>query len=132
MAFQDAFVGVLGVNPNSGDSDEGTATGRGPGSVGETHANVNSHVLSDNVVGPHPVIVGSVALTSASPSVATVTFPVALSGSASDYTVIAVPVGATAAIAAGGVAVGLTTSALTLTGPNTVTTTIHYTIFKNN
>lgn len=70
-------------------------------------------------------VTGSVALTSASPSQATVIgLPFT---STSSYFCTAIPVGTTAAIAAAGVAVSLVgSSTITLTGPNTVTTVIHY------
>jgi hypothetical protein len=65
---------------------------------------------------------GSVALTSGSPSTATVTVPSGVTCSCS-------PVGATAAIAAAGCAASVTSTTLTLTGPNTVTTTMRYMCF---
>jgi hypothetical protein len=71
----------------------------------------------DHLIGTRVVKSGSVALTSGTPSTATVVFESTLSGAATDYMVIACPVGATAAIAAAGVAVsGLTTSQFVLTG----------------
>lgn len=66
---------------------------------------------------------GSIALSSASPSTATVTVPAGVSCSCW-------PVGTTAAIAAGGCAANVSTTTLTLTGPNTVTTTMRYMCFK--
>lgn len=65
---------------------------------------------------------GSIALTSASPSTATVTVPAGVSCACW-------PVGTTAAIAAGGCAASVTSTTLTLTGPNTVTTTMRYFCF---
>lgn len=102
----------------------GSAEGRQKGSERMT-------LGKDKIIGTHVVMAGSVALTSGTPSTATVVFPETLSGSASDYMVLAVPVGATAAIAAAGVAVsGLTTAQFVLTGPNSVTTTINWMLIK--
>ncbi len=70
---------------------------------------------------PRSVQAGAVALTSASPSTATVTSITAGS------TCYCSPVGTTAAIAAAGCAASLSSTTLTLTGPNTVTTTMAYT-----
>ena len=70
---------------------------------------------------------GSVALSSASPSQATITSFSPAFTSTSTYNCTATPEGATAAIAAGGVAVSkVSGSSITLTGPNTVTTVIDY------
>lgn len=66
---------------------------------------------------------GSVALTSASPSTATVTVPAGV-------TCACWPIGTTAAIAAAGCAANVSSTTLTLTGPNTVTTTMRYMCFK--
>jgi hypothetical protein len=68
---------------------------------------------------------GTVALGSASPSTVTITaLPYT---SSSSYVCTATPTGATAAIAAGGVAISYVSgSSITLTGPNTVTTVINY------
>lgn len=70
-------------------------------------------------------VFGSVALTSASPSTASLTaLPFT---SSSSYVCTASAVGNTAAIAAAGIAITQTSgSAVTLTGPNTVTTVINY------
>jgi hypothetical protein len=65
---------------------------------------------------------GSIALVSASPSTATVTVPAGVSCACW-------PVGTTAAIAAGGCAASVSSTTLTLTGPNTVTTTVRYMCF---
>lgn len=73
-----------------------------------------------------PIIVyGTVALVSASPSTATLTaLPFT---STSSYVCTGSPVGATAAIAAGGIAfANASASSTVLTGPNTVTTVINY------
>jgi fibronectin-binding autotransporter adhesin len=70
---------------------------------------------------------GSVALSSASPSQATVTGLSPAFTSTSTYYCVAIPQGATAAIAAAGVAVSnVSGSSFTLTGPNTVTTVMNY------
>lgn len=66
---------------------------------------------------------GAVALSSASPSTATV-LNIRAGSRCSCW-----PVGATAAIAAGGCAASLSSTTLTLTGPNTVTTTMNYFCF---
>lgn len=68
---------------------------------------------------PNNVVTGQVALTSASPSTATATVP---ASSVCQCT----PQGTTAAIAAGGCAASVSSTTLTLTGPNTVTTTMNY------
>jgi hypothetical protein len=65
---------------------------------------------------------GSIALSSASPSTATVTVP-------SGVSCACWPIGTTAAIAAGGCAANVSATTLTLTGPNTVTTTMRYMCF---
>lgn len=70
---------------------------------------------------------GSVALASASPSQVTVTGLSPAFTSTSTYYCTATPQGATAAIAAAGIAVSnVSSSSFTLTGPNTVTTVINY------
>lgn len=69
---------------------------------------------------PQSKQVGTATLVSASPSTVDVT-----GITASSYCT-ATPVGTTAAIAAGGVAASLTSTTLTLTGPNTVTTVLNY------
>lgn len=104
----------------------------GAGAVdGNNKGSERSSLSVAKLIGPRVVQSGSVALTSGTPSTATVVFAQTLSGSATDYVVIAVPVGATAAIAAAGVAVsGLTTAQFVLTGPNTVTTTINWMLVK--
>ena len=68
---------------------------------------------------------GTVALSSASPSVATVTTLTFTSNTS--YVCTATPEGTSAAIAAGGVAVSRTNgTTVVFTGPNTVSTVIHY------
>lgn len=69
---------------------------------------------------PMSIQEGAATLVSASPS----TVVVASITASSRCT--ATPVGLSAAIAAGGIAVSLTTTNLTLTGPNTVTTVVNY------
>ena len=72
-------------------------------------------------------VYGSVALGSASPSVATVTGIVPNFTSSTSYVCTGSPVGATAAIAAAGVAfTNVDGTSFTVTGPNTVTTVISY------
>lgn len=68
---------------------------------------------------------GTVALSSGTPSTATITaLPFT---SSSSYVCTASPSGATAAIAAAGIAINyVSASSITLTGPNTVTTVINY------
>lgn len=68
---------------------------------------------------PTNTVTGQVALTSGSPSTATATVP---ASSICQCT----PQGTTAAIAAGGCAASVSSTTLTLTGPNTVTTTMNY------
>ena len=68
---------------------------------------------------------GSAPLSSASPSIASIT-NLPFTG-ATTYVCTASPVGTTAAIAAAGIAINQTSgAAMTLTGPNTVTTVINY------
>lgn len=70
---------------------------------------------------------GSCALSSASPSTCSVSAMSPAFTSTSTYWCTATPQGATAAIAAAGVAINKTSgSAFTITGPNTVTTTIDW------
>lgn len=69
---------------------------------------------------PMDAISGTIALVSASPSTNTVTLP------ATDYTCSCAPIGGSAAIAAGGCAAAVSGTTLTVTGPNTVTTTVKY------
>lgn len=72
-------------------------------------------------------VFGTVALTSASPSTATVTGIAPAFTSSSTYLCAATPVGNTATIAGTGVAVvNVSGSSFTLTGPDTVTTVINY------
>jgi hypothetical protein len=73
---------------------------------------------------------GTVALSSASPSIASITqLPFTTSTS---YVCTATPEGTTAAVAAGGIAINKTSgTAMTLTGPNTVTTVIDYRCIGN-
>lgn len=109
-----------------------SATGVGNGGAWTNKGPKNGREQFVPMVGPRVVRCGTATLTSASPSVATVGFP-PLDGDDADYVVMAVPVGATAAIAAAGVAVsGFDASAGTfvLTGPNTVTTVINWVILK--
>lgn len=73
------------------------------------------------------VVNGSVALASGTPSQAVVTGISPAFTSTSTYNCTAAPEGTTAAVAAAGVAVSKTSSSsITLTGPNTVTTVIDY------
>lgn len=79
-------------------------------------------LLSGNIKCGDSAVCGSVALTSGTPSTATVTVP---SGSSCACW----PVGTTAAIAAGGCAANVSSTTATFTGPNTVTTTVRYMCF---
>lgn len=73
------------------------------------------------------VVYGTVALGSASPSVATVTGISPAFASATSYVCTATPVGADATIAGNGVAItNVDGTSFTVTGPNTVTTVIDY------
>lgn len=109
-----------------------SVTGTGVGSAeGHNKGTARMTLGSDHLIGPRVVMAGSVALTSGTPSQATVTFPQALSTVTGHY-VMAVPVGATAAIAAAGVAVSsFTTSGFVLTGPNSVSTTMYWMVVKS-
>lgn len=69
---------------------------------------------------PRSMQEGTATLVSASPST------VVVAGITASSRCTATPVGTTAAIAAGGLAVSLTTTNLTITGPNTVTTVVNY------
>jgi hypothetical protein len=78
------------------------------------------------------MIVGNVALSSATPSTATITGISPAFTSTATYNCTATPEGATAAIAAGGIAISkVSGSSFTVTGPNTVTTVIDYTCVGN-
>jgi hypothetical protein len=73
------------------------------------------------------IVRGTIALGSASPSASTVASISPAFTSTSTYTCTASPEGATAAIAAGGIAITkVSGSSITLTGPNTVTTVVDY------
>jgi len=81
-----------------------------------------------NTSGTVKVAFGSVALASASPSIATVTGINPAFTSSSTYVCTATPVGADATIAGNGIAVtNVSGTSFTLTGPNTVTTVVNYT-----
>lgn len=69
---------------------------------------------------PTSTQIGQATLVSASPS------QVVVAGITASSLCTATPVGLTAAIAAGGLATSLTTTNLTITGPNTVTTVVNY------
>lgn len=86
-----------------------------PGTIGQV--NVDGDLILNKTTS-----FGTVALTSAAPSTATVTVR---SGSRC----ACFPQGVTAAIAAAGCATSLSGTTLTLTGPNTVTTTMVYICF---
>lgn len=74
------------------------------------------------------IIHGNVALSSASPSTATIASISPAFTSTATYNCTATPEGTTAAIAAGGIAISkISGSSFTLTGPNTVTTVVDYT-----
>lgn len=106
--------------------------GTGQGSVGANNKGSDRASLAvEKLIGARVVKAGSATLVSASPSTAAVVFDVALSGVVGDYIVITTPVGATAAIAAGGAAISsFTTAGFTITGPNTVTTVIQWLVIK--
>lgn len=73
------------------------------------------------------IVTGSVPLSSGTPSTATVTGLSPAFTSSSSYRCAVVPEGATAAIAAAGVAISYVSgTSFTLTGPNTVTTVMDY------
>lgn len=109
-----------------------SATGTGIGAADNNKGPHNGRDIYVSNMGPTVVRCGSHALTSGSPSSATVGFP-PLDGEDSDYIVVATPVGNTATIAGNGVAVyGFDASAGTfvLYGPNSVTTTMNWMIMK--
>jgi hypothetical protein len=109
-----------------------SVTGTGLGSAdGKNKGSDHMSLGVGKLIGTRIVASGSVALTSGTPSTATVTFEATLPGVAGDYIVMAVPVGNTAVIAAAGVAVSaLSTTSFVLTGPNTVSTTIYWAVIK--
>ena len=113
----------MGATTTQGTGNGGAWTNKGPGNGRDQYV---------PMVGPRIIRAGTATLASASPSVKTVGFP-PLDGDDSDYVVMAIPVGATAAIAAGGVAVSAfdaSAGTFVLTGPNTVTTVINWMIIK--
>ena len=95
-----------------------------PAAAGALKAEFECAVTASDQVkirfSPQSKQVGTATLVSASPSTVDVT-----GITASSYCT-ATPVGTTAAIAAGGVAASLSSTTLTLTGPNTVTTVLNY------
>lgn len=122
-------LGTTNVTTFSAASPSGSATvalstkagGFGSASPCGTTGTCTANAATSNVM----VKYGSVALSSASPSVATVSgLPFTSSAS---YFCTATPTGNTAAIAAGGVAITYVDGgSFTLTGPNTVTTVINF------
>lgn len=109
-----------------------SVTGVGAGSALKKQKGSEHMTLGvDKLIGPHVVSAGSVALTSGTPSTATVTFPQALSSATGHYVQLT-PVGATSGIAAGGVAASaVATTGFVITGPNSVTTTVNWVVFKS-
>lgn len=105
----------------------GTPYSTFPGAAGTSAAAAYScgatSTCTPTVVGQYKVVIGTVALGSASPSTVTVT---ALPFTTTSFVCTASPTGNTAAIAAGGVAITYSTNTVTFTGPNTVTTVINY------
>lgn len=95
-----------------------------PAAAGALQADFTCYVSAADTVKvvfmPVSIQQGTIALTSASPSTATVNSITA--GSSCQCS----PIGTTAAIAAGGCAANLASTTLTLTGPNTVTTTVFW------
>lgn len=95
-----------------------------PTAAGALKAEFECAVTATNEVkirfSPQSKQVGTATLVSASPSTVDVT-----NITASSYCT-ATPEGTTAAIAAGGIAASLTSTTLTLTGPNTVATVVKY------
>ncbi len=100
--------------------------------VQNAHSCGTTTTCANTANGSNHIVFGSVALSSASPSTATVTAISPAFTSSSTYFCTATPVGATAAIAAGGIAVTYVSgSSFTLTGPNTVTTVVGYQCIGN-
>lgn len=84
--------------------------------------------VTSNISTLVKVVIGNVALTSASPSTATVTGISPAFTSSTSYQCTVTPVGTTAAIAATGAAVNNTDgTSFVITGPNSVTTVMNYT-----
>lgn len=96
-----------------------------------TVINCGSAVACADAFQHSPIVAyGSVPLTSASPSTASVT--TLTFSSSTSYRCTATPEGTTAAIAAGGVAINRTSgTAMTLTGPNTVSTVVDFICWGN-
>lgn len=115
-------TGALGTRTVTIPAADFTVSGLRTFECGTTSTCANTAASTGNWA-----FIGSVALGSASPSVVTVSgFSPAFTSTAT-YTCTAVPEGATAAIAAAGVAITKTSaSSVTFTGPNTVTTVIDY------
>lgn len=108
-----------------------SVTGIGQGSADKMNKGSEHTTLGvDHLIGPRVVDCGTVVLTSGTPSSANVKFAVALS-SATGYYVQLTPVGATAAIAAAGACTSaVATTGFTVTGANSVSTTINWVVFK--
>jgi hypothetical protein len=111
-----------------------SASGLGNGSAeGSNKGNSRMTLGVTHLIGSRVVMAGTGTLVSGTPSQCTITFPQVLTGSASNYIVNVNPIGATSAIAAGGLAVsGLSTSSFVVTGPATVTTQFYWTLIKIN
>lgn len=117
LAFSDASTSKTSTFPNA----------TGTVSLTATYACGTSATCSPTTTTGAWEFYGSVALSSASPSLATVTALLPAYTSTATYFCTATPVGNTAAIAAGGIAVTLISgSSFSLTGPNTVTTVVDY------
>lgn len=100
--------------------------------VQSAHSCGTTSTCANTANASNRTIFGTVALTSASPSTATVTAISPAFTSSSSYVCTATPTGASAAIAAGGIAISYVSgSSFTLTGPNTVSTVINYICIGN-
>lgn len=100
-----------------------TFSGAAGGSAASAQSCGATATCTPSIVGAYKVVIGTVPLSSGTPSTVTVT---ALPFTTTSFTCTATPTGNTAAIAAGGVAITYSTNTITFTGPNTVTTVINY------
>lgn len=121
-----SLAGILAVAVFTSNDAEAQTRRNGAIVLGDSSTAVKVKGSSFSVATPYTCdaagACGSIALTSGTPSTATVTVPAGV-------TCVCWPVGTTAAIAAGGCAANVSTTTLTLTGPNTVTTTMRYMCF---
>ena len=136
VTFRNATTGVITLQPTTGAL--GTVAVTLPAAditvSGATAAECGTAAAcSPTTLGATPnILIGSVALSSGTPSTVTVTALSPAYTSTATYHCATTPVGNTAAIAAGGVAITYVSgSSFTLTGPNSVSTVIDYVCIGN-